>query len=237
MVTSNLSQQPLYILHRQPYQEDGALVDGFSPSDGRIRIIARGLRRKRNPLAPLLQPFVPLSASWQLKGELGKLNALEAAGPAHPLSGDPLYAGFYLNELLLRLLPLQAGCDTLFSDYCQAIAQLVARQIEPALRRFEQALLYEIGAGSASEIFACQDVYAEQTYLFQPGQGLLASSAGQRGGLHAPGWQFAAIAKNDFTDPQVLKLAKRLNRVRLTPLLGNKPLKSRALWIEMRNRP
>lgn len=236
MVKSNPVSANVYILHRQPYREDSVLIDGFSHTDGRIRLIGRGLRRKRNPLAPLLQPFFPLHGSWQLKGELGRLSALEPIGTYRPLQGDALYAGFYLNELLLRLLPLQARCSGLFSAYCDAIAHLTTASLEATLRQFEQHLLYELGAGSAADVFACEQVYAEQYYRFDLEHGLVASLPTARDHLVAQGWQFAAMADNDFGDPQVLKLAKRVNRVRLAPLLGERPLKSRALWLEMRTK-
>lgn len=236
MVKSNPVSANVYILHRQPYREDSVLIDGFSCTDGRIRLIGRGLRRKRNPLAPLLQPFFPLHGSWHLKGELGRLTTLESVGTYRPLQGDALYAGFYLNELLLRLLPLQARCTGLFTAYCDAIAQLTTAGLEATLRQFEQHLLYELGEGAASDVFACEQVYAEQCYRFDLQHGLVDSLPSSSDQLVAQGWQFAAIADNDFSDPSVLKLAKRINRVRLAPLLGDRPLKSRALWLEMRTK-
>lgn len=234
MVTNNSRQANLFVLHRRPYQEEAALVDCFSRHDGRIRLVARGMRRKRNPLAPLLQPFIPLHGEWHLRGELGKLTSLESDPPCN-LAGDALYAGFYLNELLLRVLPLNAATVQLFDEYLLALTRLKQGLTEPTLRQFEQALLYEVGEGSAAEVFRCSDVYAEQHYAYQHGQGLIPCEQNSRYSIIALGWQFAAIVKNQFSEPEVLKLAKRLNRVRLAPLLGSSPLKSRELWKEMRS--
>ena len=53
----------------------------------------------------VLLSFHPLRLGWTASAELGNLISAEWAGALQPLAGRALMCGFYLNELLLRLLP------------------------------------------------------------------------------------------------------------------------------------
>jgi len=97
--------QPAFVLHRRPYRETSFIVELFTPDYGRIAAVARGIRKTRSRTAAWLQPFVPLFVSCYGKGELLTLNQVEANGFLHVLTGKNLRCGFYLNELLMRLLP------------------------------------------------------------------------------------------------------------------------------------
>ncbi|MBQ5670885.1 MAG: DNA repair protein RecO C-terminal domain-containing protein, partial [Oscillospiraceae bacterium] len=41
-----------------------------------------------------------------------------------PLEGEALFAGFYVNELLVRLLPREDAMPALFASYVQALKAL-----------------------------------------------------------------------------------------------------------------
>jgi DNA repair protein RecO (recombination protein O) len=63
-------------------------------------------------------------------------------------TGDALLAGYYLNELVLRLLARDDPHPQLFDTYAAAVAVLASEHgeaLEPALRAFELLLLREIG--------------------------------------------------------------------------------------------
>src|SRR4051812_48805305 len=96
--------QPAYVLHRRDYRESSFLVELFALEYGRLTVIARGARKAKSLLPGLLQPFIPLLVSWSGKTELLTLTHAEAHGEIKNLHGDCLFAGFYLNELLMCLL-------------------------------------------------------------------------------------------------------------------------------------
>src|SRR5579864_5526181 len=98
--------QPACVLHRRPYRETSFLVDLFTPDYGRLTAVAKGARKIKSGIQGLLQPFLPLVVSWTGKGELMTLTHTELAPQQTPcqLRGDCLFAGFYLNELLVCLL-------------------------------------------------------------------------------------------------------------------------------------
>ena len=103
MKAERVSLSPGYVLHQRSWRETSRIVEVWSRDHGRLGLVARGVRRPRSPYRSLLQPFTPLLLSWTQRGELGNLTGLEASGPAGLLQGRALMAGFYLNELLLRL--------------------------------------------------------------------------------------------------------------------------------------
>ncbi len=95
--------EPAYVLHHRPYRDSSLILDVLSAAYGRVALVARGARRPKSRLHGVLQPFQPLLASWSLRGEMGTLTAAEARAGGG-LRGRALISGFYVNELLLRLL-------------------------------------------------------------------------------------------------------------------------------------
>ena len=72
----------------------------------------------------VLLAFHPLRLSWSASAELGTLMAVEWGGGQRSLAGIGLMCGFYINELLLRLLPREDPHEALFDAYGTALARL-----------------------------------------------------------------------------------------------------------------
>src|SRR5438034_11820208 len=135
-----------YVLHTYPYKETSLIVEAFTRSHGRVALLARGARRPRSAMRGVLLSFHPLRLGWSGSGELATLMQAEWAGGALLLGGRGLMCGFYLNELVLRLLPRDDPHEALFDAYSEALARLSAAQSFPAvLRSFEKRLLAELG--------------------------------------------------------------------------------------------
>src|SRR6266699_5404611 len=135
-----------FILHGYPYRETSLLLETFTRAFGRVSMVARGARSPRSPLRGVLLAFQPLALSWFGKGELRTLARAEWVGGQPLLQGEALMCGFYLNELLLRLLPREDPHEALFDAYSEALARLSAAQSFPAvLRSFEKRRLAELG--------------------------------------------------------------------------------------------
>ncbi|MBW8189580.1 DNA repair protein RecO [Neiella marina] len=228
MARTRAQLEPAYLLSRRPYREDSALIDVLTQHHGLLRLVARGLRRKRQPLAAILQPFTPLLLSWQAKSELGQLQAAETASASFQLQGDQTLAGFYLNELVSRLLEPMEAAEPVFAYYAQAIDCLADPQqrLEPTLRRFEHELLNHLGYGLNDLAQIDPDAY----YQWDPQQGLLQTEYPSS----ILGWHLQHIEQADYQLPEVAKAAKILIRQRLEPLLAGRPLKSRQVWLQMK---
>ena len=101
---TRINNEPGFILHTYPFKETSVVAEAFTCSHGRVALIARGARRPASALRGLMQPFTPLLLSWFGKSELKTLHAAEWQGGLIAPQGRALMCGFYLNELLLRLL-------------------------------------------------------------------------------------------------------------------------------------
>src|SRR5262249_54147881 len=139
-----------FVLHTHPYRETSLIVEAFTRAFGRVSLLARGARRPASPMRGVLLSFQPLALAWFGKGELRTLSRAEWQGGQPLLRGEGLLCGFYLNELLLRLLPREDPHEALFADYRHALQRLGAlaapgADSAPVLRAFEKSLLKELG--------------------------------------------------------------------------------------------
>src|SRR5258706_9626217 len=135
-----------FILHSRAYRETSLLLDVMSRGHGRLSMVARGARSPRSPLRGVLLAFQPLALSWFGKGEVRTLARAEWTGGQPLLRGEALLCGFYLNELLLRLLPREDPHDALLACYGDALGRLASEGGSAAARpSFEKALLREPG--------------------------------------------------------------------------------------------
>lgn len=221
-----------FVLHRRDYGDTSLLVEMFAIGRGRLPVIAKGARRAHNPVSALLQPFQPLWLGVVGRGEVRTLTRVEAAGPAIRLSGRPLLCGFYLNELLVRLLGREDPHDPLFAFYHAALVALSANDdLDTVLRQFEIRLLDELGYAMTLDVEASggNPVDADGVYLFDPGDGA------RRAGPNAvadtlSGATLLALSKGVPLSPPQAREARALLRRVLEPHLGGRPLQSRELF-------
>jgi len=225
-----VSLQPTYILHHRPFRETSVLLDVFSAEHGRVSLVAKGVRTHRSKLKALLQPFVPLLASWQGKNELMNLISAEAHGPPFQLNGDCLLSGFYMNELLVRVLQKQDPHPRLFSQYVTTLKALTVSPLNQSmLRIFEKKLMEEMGYGLRFEDFSTGlPLISDQYYEYHPGNGFKQINDQQSGSFK--GDSILAFAHELLTTPEYLKDAKRLMRMVIATLLGHQTLQSRELF-------
>lgn len=220
------------VLHRRDYGNTSLLVELFAQGQGRFPAIAKGARRGRYPTSALLQPFQPLWVGVVGRGEVLTLTRVEAAGRPFALGGPALPCGFYLNEVLMRLLGRHDPHDPIFAFYHAALSQLAAgAHLDSALRRFELRLLE--GLGYAPSLDRVADggaaVVADRHYLVEPGRGTRPAPA-EGAGERVCGATLLALARGDELAPAQVREARTLCRRLLAPHLGPRPLKSRELF-------
>ncbi|MEA9392432.1 DNA repair protein RecO [Acerihabitans sp. TG2] len=224
--------QRAFVLHGRHYSETSLLLDFFTENDGRVRILAKGARSRRSALKGILQPFTPLLIRWSGRGEVKTLRSAEPVSMGLPLTGLMLYSGLYTNELLSRVLTHETDYSSLFFDYLHCLQSLAGDNgsPEPALRRFELALLGHLGYGV--DFLHCAatglPVDDDMTYRFREEKGFIASVVIDH--YSFTGRELQALATRQFPDIDSLRAAKRFTRMALKPYLGGKPLKSRELF-------
>ncbi|RTE87110.1 MULTISPECIES: DNA repair protein RecO [Gammaproteobacteria] len=219
------------ILHRWPFQETGFIVEIFSDTLGKVRAVAKGAKRPKSPWRGVLEPFQVLDFDLTGRGELKTLTRAEIS-KNFKLSGTYLYSGFYLNELLQRLLPEQYVQETLFQDYLSTL-QLLHEQVmlEVVLRKFEWCVLEHLDLDFSwqSDAETQEPIKPSGYYRFVPEVGFV-EIMGATDANDFSGEEIQALAKFEFSDENQLRRYKQLMRWALQPYLGSKPLHSRNLF-------
>ncbi len=226
-----------YILHTRPYRETSMLVEVFSRDAGRVGLIAKGVRKSRKQNASLLQPFRPLLISWTGKGELPILTGVEQIESVPGLPGRAVLSGFYINELLLRLLHRHDPHPDLFDLYRQTLDNIHSdTSTEYTLRIFEKGLLNEIGYGVPLETEANsgEPVRSEAMYTYVVEHGPVNTDMNSDNtAMRYHGSSLLALNNNTLDDPVSLRESKILLRNILSDYLGDKPLNTRSLYMQL----
>lgn len=142
--------EPAFVLHARAWRETSLLVEVLSREHGRVGLIARGVQGpKKHLLRAALQPLQHIRFDGVQRGELAQLHAAEAIDQTPRLQGEAMLAGFYLNELMLRLAPRHDAHGGLYAVYGETRARLALSDLPLAwtLRRFERDLLEALGVG------------------------------------------------------------------------------------------
>jgi DNA repair protein RecO (recombination protein O) len=201
-----------------------------------MTVVARGVRTPQSKLRSILQPFTPLMVSWQGKTELMTLISAEAQGLPLTLQGDCLLSAFYLNELLMRMLPKHDPYPLLYTIYQTTLLDLQCDTLEQrVLRLFEKKLLTELGYGVElqHDFNTGKSLLAEQWYRYVPERGftLCAENSQEKSTYVFLGKHLLAFAKEELDNAACLYDAKRLMRILLSFVLGTQTIYSRKLFI------
>ena len=231
-----IDQQPGFVLHSYPYRETSLIVEVFSRDHGRIGLVAKGARRPMSQLRGVLMAFQPLLIDWSGGGEMKTLVRAEWQGGQPLLGGQALLCAYYLNELLMRLLPREDPHPVLFRAYGDALRALAAGDgQEVILRRFELALLQELGYGLQLDSDADgAPVRPELRYAYIIERGAVPLD---EYGIDDPsvvaGRVLLDMARGDFREPETLAGAKALMRRLIQHYLGGQVLQSRRVFTEL----
>jgi DNA repair protein RecO (recombination protein O) len=235
----DVALEPAWVLHHRSFRDSSEILDLFTAAHGRIGVVARGVRqvRRRKRIAPA--PFLPLSVSWQGRGELFTLTGVESVGPALRATGRRLMSMFYVNELILRLLQRHDPHPDLFDVYGETLYALAGTTSEAiVLRMFEKRLLQELGYGlnllsdESSGERVCHD--ARYEYVLEHGPRKVAND--RQGQLVISGSSLLALHSDTLDTAEALSDAHRILRAALGLYLGDRPMQTRKVLMEMEGR-
>lgn len=232
---SRVANQPGFVLHSYPYKETSLIVDIFSRDYGRIALIAKGAKRPHSKLRGVLQTFQPLSIGWSGKSEIRTLTTAEWVGGLLPLEKSALLCGFYLNELLVKLLARDDPHPALFDHYVATLNQLGHDEPAPiVLRKFERALLKETGV--AANFVVCSQtgkvVESERIYVVDPERGPRPAMPADTA-PRVSGKTLLDMEREDYADGTTQIQSKFLMRFLLAHHLGGTTLNTRQILIDL----
>ncbi len=235
-----MEKQRAYVLHSRSYRETSAMVDFFTPDYGLIRCIARGIKRKMSQ-GQSLQPFIEYQIFFDGDYDLKNLDQYESRGLPIALKGDTLFSGFYINEVLQRALRSEADLESelLFEAYEVVLHNLSSDNLETSLRQFELTLLEHMGQAYQWDMdFRTGEVTDEKAYYaFFVEQGMARVDkpyVNKNPNLCFYGADLLQLAQGNLENVSTLKMAKRLLRLALRPIIGYKPLQARELLKQFR---
>jgi len=233
-----IQNEPAWLLHHRPFRDSSQILDILSLDQGRLAVVAKGSRGAKSKLRGILRPFLPLQLSWFIRSDLGTLTGAEMNGAPLSLSGDALLSGYYVNELILKLLHRHDPQPEIFAAYSRTIERLAGSQdVAPYLRQFEIELLRILGyaLNLDHDTETTEPLRPQQQYEYRVDRGLVPVND-REGPMVFRGAEFDAIRNQQFADPAVLKNAGSLLRNVIAYYLDGKELKSRKVLKDMRNR-
>lgn len=219
--------QLAFVLHSRPYREKQVLVDLLTENDGKVAALSYVGHSTKSSRKALLQPFLPVNVT--LKGQYGLKNLVrvEPAGKSIILRQNALFSAFYLNELLVKLLPENISCIELFQQYHSSLTDLLAaNKLEITLRQFEMTLLAELGV---SFDFSLVFEHTASGFYYLPEDGFIPAYTVLKQACYDR-THLQAIAQQDFSNTATLVTFKALMRQVINHLLGGVPLHSRKLF-------
>ena len=231
-----IQNQSAWILHHRPFSNSSMILEIMTSEYGRISLIAKGSRSAKSKFRGVLRPFMPLSISWFSRTNLGTLTEAEIQGAPISLAGDALISGYYINELLLKLLYKDDSHAEVFSLYSETIKKLsLTNRIAPLLRQFEIKLLELVGyALNLREVVDSQiPVDSLSYYEYKPDIGLVMAENNE-GTMTFLGSQLGSIQQQNFECEDTLRCANRLLKNIISHQLGGKKLMTRKVIEEMK---
>lgn len=220
-------------MHSYPFRETSLVIEVFSRGHGRLALVARGARRPRSVLRGVLLAFQPLLLSWAGKSELRTLHKAEWQGGLPQLKGAALLCGFYLNELMLKMLARDDPHEQLYLAYEQTLHALATGAGQAStLRCFEKRLLKELGYALTldRDVGSGACIAAQQRYRYVLERGpVSANDAGPENGLELTGQTLLDMQRDDYSDPATMQQSKALMRMLINHYLGSQTLHTRQL--------
>ena len=219
-VLKRISDEPAYVLHRYDWSESSLILEVFTRHHGRIALVAKGAKKPSSSFRPVLLPLQAIQVAYGGDADIRTLKSVEWIGGHVMPTGDALLSGYYLNELLLRLLARDDPHSKLFDAYAATVRVMATEPgelLQASLRVFELLLLREIGLLPSlnSQTLTMADLDEARDYCLVPEGGLRLAHRDDRHALSGGQWlalQNSLDGESPFTD------TLRLSLDMLTPL-------------------
>ena len=218
-----------FVLQSWNWKETSLLVEFFTLKHGKVIAVARGAKRAGSHFRGLLTSFSPLKIGFTGQNEVKNLMRAQWLGGFFPIEGEALFSAFYVNELLIRLLPREDPMPELFSSYAKVLEKLADPQANHtvALRTFELELMERLGYGLP---MTGEPWYWDGEELKPWNEEVIESDRY----LVIDADMIRKLHDKDFRSKQTLAFAKVLMRKMIAHYAGDKPLNTRRIFEELK---
>ena len=228
MIKVDLSSAVL--IHRRLYKDSSLLLDFYTKEYGKIRLVGRGIRKSKTNI----QMFQHLKISFAGRGDLKTLTHWEVDDLPREMKGDTLILCMYINELISILIHENDPHPKLFDAYIDFINSIVLLDEQTqlwSLRLFESSMLSELGYGLDYRVdIKGNRIDENKCYEYQQHLGFIEQSNGKICGKLLG--LLSTSSLGNIPNKEQIRVCRNLNRARLSPLLGDKVLKSRELFFK-----
>lgn len=242
-----IADEPAFVVHRYDWSESSLILELLTRHFGRVAVVAKGAKKPSSNFRPILLPLQLLHVAFGGDGEIRTLRAAEWVGGQVMPTGDALLSGYYLNELMLRLLARDDPHPALFDAYAATVRVLAGEDpqaLQPALRAFELLLLREIGLLPTLDVQTATlaPLVPQARYGLRPEAGLVEASGDDRAWLSGAQWLALQVALDDPASYSAVRAeAARPSAADLKPQLrallhyhcGVKTLRTRQLMMDL----
>ena len=243
-----VANEPAYVLHRYDWSESSLILEVFTRHHGRIALVAKGAKKPSSNFRPVLLPLQLLHVAYGGDAEIRTLKGAEWMGGHVMPTGDALMSGYYLNELLLKLMARDDPHPRLFDVYANVVQVVASRHgeaLQGALRTFELLLLREIGLLPLldAQTMTLGGLDANTRYSLVPEGGLRQSGEADGASLSGAQWLALQAALADtapFTTTlracaEVMAELKPQLRTLLNYHCGVSTLRTRQMMVDLQN--
>ena len=154
------------------------------------------------------------------------------------LRGSGLMCGFYVNELILRLLPRDDSHERLFDAYAGSLERLgQGESTAVVLRGFEKRLLAELGYAMLLDRDAASGAPIDPAlhYLYDPDRGPVPVTGSAGGDLVVRGSTLLDLGRDDFSSVETLQQSRGLMRTLIGQRLHGQTLHTRSVLLELQD--
>ncbi len=237
-MNKNFNSLIAFVLHFRAYKETSLLVDFFTRDLGRITAVAKGVKRPKSILKPVLIPTTLLNIDISGARELKTLRKSEIVCYFSLSLNLQVNSILYLNELLIKFIEKEDPHPLIFDKYTEVLKSLenlsLKQKVEAELRSFELILLEELGYGIDLNLEAStgKKIKEDLTYFFDPMKGFLINRMSEitKEDLLFSGQDILNLAKGDFSSDKTRAASKRILRTALDNHLGKKDLNIRKFF-------
>jgi DNA repair protein RecO (recombination protein O) len=218
------------LLHSRKFSETSLICELFTRKKGRVSVIAKGARSKKNKFQNVAAPNILANVNYSGKSELKTLVSWEEI-KFFKILGKDLKILLYLNELIFKLIEKEVRQEKTFDaiiNFYRTLESGEVKNIEISLREFEYFLICELGYGFN---FRTDDMGKEidkdGIYYFHPAQGF--SEKPLNNFLKVSGIDIINFINGKITSSSARSKIKKIMQLAIT-YIAEKPMNAGAIF-------
>ena len=218
------------LLFSRKFSETSLICELFTRKKGRVSVIAKGARTKKNKFQNVTAPNILANVNYSGKSELKTLISWEEI-KYFPILGKNLKILLYLNELIFRLIEKENQQEKIFDaliNFYKTLELGETKSIEISLREFEYFLICELGYGFNFQIDdRGKHIKKDGVYYFHPANGF--SEKPLNNFLKVSGIDIINFNNRKITSSSARSKIKKIMQLAIT-YIAEKPMNAGAIF-------